>query len=77
MSKYIDNRSATTSGYIYAATNALHNSLVRMRYYEDTNESRFLEESKEWIDVANLYMKEILNEKTVEIQSINFGSGMF
>lgn len=67
MSKYIENRSVTTSGYIYAATNALHNSLVRIKYYEDTNEPRFLEESKEWIDVANLYMKEIMNEQTVEI----------
>jgi len=56
---YIADRSCTAAGYIYAITNALQNSLVRMKYYEDTNDTRFLEESNEWLDVANLYMKEI------------------
>lgn len=59
MTNYIADRSCTTSGYIYAVTNALENSLVRMKYYEKTNDTRFLEESNEWLDVANLYMKEI------------------
>lgn len=39
--------------------NALNNSLVRIKYYEQTNDTRFLNESKEWLTVANIYAKEI------------------
>lgn len=45
--------------YIYAVINALNNSLVRANYYEQTGDIRFLNESKDWIDVATIYMKGI------------------
>lgn len=59
MNNYIADRSSTMSGYIFAAINAMENSVIRMKYYRDTNEPRFLKESKDWIDVANIYMREI------------------
>lgn len=66
MSNYISTRSCTRSGYIRALSNALENSLARMRYYEESDETRFLEESNEWLEVASLYMKEIKNAQTCE-----------
>lgn len=59
MTNYMPDRSCVATGYIYAITNALQNSLVRIKYYESTNDTRFLDECNEWLDVANLYMKEI------------------
>ena len=72
-----NDRSCTVNGYINGYENALQNSLTRANYYSDTNDIRFLNESKDWLEVANIYLKEIVNEQTVEIQSTNFGSGMF
>ena len=67
MNNYIPDRSCTDSGYIRGYILALQNSLTRAQYYEHTNDIRFLNESKDWTDVANIYLKEIANEQTVEI----------
>lgn len=64
---YIPERSATNSGYIRAYINALQNSLVRANYYQDSNDIRFLNESNDWLEVANIYQKEIVHEGVVEI----------
>lgn len=63
---YID-RSCTVNGYINSYITALQNSLVRANYYRDSNDIRFLNESKDWIEVANIYMKEILNEENATV----------
>lgn len=55
---YID-RSCSTQGYIRAIINAMENSLNRMQHYNDTNDINFLEQSQEWLDVTNIYMKEL------------------
>lgn len=64
---YISERSATNSGYIYGYINALQNSISRANYYRDTNDIRFLNESHDWLEVANIYFKEIVHESLVEI----------
>lgn len=40
----------------------LENSLLRAKYYESTGDVRFLDESKEWLDNANIYMNEIYRD---------------
>lgn len=57
--EFIAARSTDISSYINNYIYALENSLVRIKYYEQTNEDRFLSESNEWLDVANIYLKEI------------------
>ena len=47
------------SDYIHALINALNNSMIRAKYYEQTGDIRFLNESSDWADVAKIYMKEI------------------
>lgn len=47
--------------YIHSIIYALNNSATRAKYYEQTGDIRFLNESNEWIDVAKIYMKEILS----------------
>lgn len=59
MSTHFIDRPTFMDGYIYAVSNALKNSSIRMKYYEETNDSKFLDESNDWLDVANIYMKEI------------------
>lgn len=49
--------------YIDGLISSLENSLTRARYYRDNNDIRFLNESNEWIIVANLYIKELLYTK--------------
>lgn len=43
--------------YIDAIAYALKNASIRMKYYEETNESRFLTETNDWVEVANIYLK--------------------
>ena len=64
MNIYIVNRSCSQSGYIRGYINALQNSLVRAKYYDETNDIRFLNESDEWVTVSNIYLKEIFKEHT-------------
>lgn len=66
LNNYFSDRSCTTSGYINGYINALENSIVRAKYYSQTNDIRFLNESNEWLDVANIYLKEITNDQTCE-----------
>lgn len=68
MANYISDRSCTTSGYIRAMINSMENGLVRMRYYEETDDIRFLHETNDWINVINIYMKEITNAQTGEVE---------
>lgn len=55
---YID-RSCSAQSYIHAMINAMENSINRMKYYNDTNDIAFLQQSQGWLDVANIYMKEL------------------
>lgn len=55
------------NNYIDSIIKALENSLIRSRYYEQTGDIRFLNESSDWIDVARIYMKEIKNAETCEV----------
>lgn len=48
------------SDYIQSIIYALNNSMIRAKYYEQTGDLRFLNESSDWIDVAKVYMKEIV-----------------
>lgn len=45
--------------YTFSMIYALENSIIRHKYYEQTNDIRFLHESNDWLDVANIYMNEI------------------
>lgn len=45
--------------YIHAINHALKYASLRIKWYEDTNDSRYLYEALDWIDVAHIYMKEI------------------
>lgn len=56
------------NNYIDSLIKALENSLVRSRYYEQAGDVRFLNESSDWMDVAKIYMKEIQNAQTCEIE---------
>lgn len=60
MNNYFADRTATDSGYLNGYINALTNSLSRARYYETTNDERFLNESKDWMRVADIYLREII-----------------
>lgn len=65
---YID-RSCSTQGYVNAMINAMENSVNRMRYYDETNDTTFLNQSQEWLDVANIYMRqiEVNNNETISV----------
>ena len=43
--------------------------MVRMKYYKETGEPRHLEDSDNYLRVANIYMKEITKNENCE--SIN------
>lgn len=40
----------------------LENSLLRAQYYQSTGDIRFLDESRVWLDNANIYMNEIYRD---------------
>lgn len=44
----------------------LENSLLRAKYYQSSGDIRFLDESREWLENANIYMKEIYLENNVD-----------
>lgn len=48
--------------YVTGMINSLENSINRAKYYDQTGDIRFLNESSEWITVASIYMREILKE---------------
>lgn len=49
--------------YIHSLINALKHSQVRASYYEQTGDVRFLNESSDWLEVAQIYIKEILSNE--------------
>lgn len=59
MSKYFMDRSSDVNGYLNSAMNAINNLMIRMKYYQETNDSKFLDDSNDWLEVANIYMREI------------------
>jgi hypothetical protein len=54
--------------YIYAINHALKYASLRMSWYEDTKDSRYLYESMDWVDVARIYMKEIKGNCPGEVE---------
>jgi hypothetical protein len=40
-----------------------------MKWYQETGETRFLDDSIAYLDVANIYMKEITKDKPVEVEN--------
>lgn len=46
--------------YLTGMINSLENSISRAKYYEQSDDIRYLNESNEWITVASIYMREIL-----------------
>jgi hypothetical protein len=57
------------SDYINSIIYCLECSMVRMKYYKETGEPRHLEDSDNYLRVANIYMKEITKNENCE--SIN------
>lgn len=59
MSHYICNKDYHNN-YLRGMINSLENSITRAKYYQETGDVRFLNESNEWITVAGIYMKELV-----------------
>jgi hypothetical protein len=57
------------SDYINSIIYCLECSMARMKYYKETGEPRHLEDSDNYLRVANIYMKEITKNENCE--SIN------
>jgi hypothetical protein len=57
------------SDYINSIIYCLECSMARMKYYSETGESRYLEDSDNYLRVANIYMKGITKNENCE--SIN------
>lgn len=55
--------------YIRSIIYSMECSLHRMKWYQETGEVRYLEESKDYLGVANIYMREITKNENCE--SIN------
>jgi len=54
------------NNYINSIIYCLECSLVRMKWYQETGETRFLDDGVAYLDVANIYMKEIVELKNDE-----------
>lgn len=59
MSDYICTKDYNKN-YLTGMINCLENSISRAKYYEQSDDIRYLNESNEWITVASIYMREIL-----------------
>lgn len=57
------------NNYLSGMINSLENSINRAKYYQETGDVRFLNESNEWITVAGIYMKELI--KTTNQENTN------
>lgn len=55
--------------YINSIIYSLECSLQRIKWYQETGEARYLEDSQSYIGVANIYMREITKNENCE--SIN------
>jgi len=47
------------SDYVRNIIYCLECSLHRMKWYQETGEPRYLDDSRDYLTVANIYMKEI------------------
>lgn len=61
------------NNYLRGMINSLENSITRAKYYQETGDIRFLNESNEWIIVADLYMKELV--KNYNMEKFDFPEG--
>jgi len=52
------------NNYINSIIYSLECSLVRMKWYQETGETRYLDDSRNYIAVANIYMREITKEES-------------
>ncbi len=52
------------NNYINSIIYCLECSLVRMKWYQETGETRYLDDSRNYIAVANIYMREITKEES-------------
>ena len=53
------------NNYINSIIYCLECSMARMKYYQETGESRYLEDSDNYLRVANIYMKEITKTEDI------------
>lgn len=51
------------SDYNNSIVYALENALIKMKWYIQGGDEHHLKESNDWINVANIYMKEINNDR--------------
>lgn len=54
------------NNYLVGMINSLENSINRAKYYMESGDIRFLNESNEWITVASIYMKELTKNHNME-----------
>ncbi len=52
--------------YLRAINHALDCSTHRLKWYIETKDQRFMDECKEWMVVADVYMNEIIKEQKHE-----------
>ena len=50
--------------YTYAIELALKAAKIRTEYFQQEPNPRFLEEACDWIQVANIYIEQMLNKTT-------------
>ena len=55
------------NNYLVGMINSLENSITRAKYYKESGDIRFLNESNEWITVASIYMKEVLKTNNSDL----------
>jgi len=53
------------NNYINSIIYCLECSMARMKYYQETGETRFLDDGVAYLDVANIYMKEITKTEDI------------
>lgn len=52
---------------IRAANHAMDMAANRLKWYDVTKDERHIKESKEWIDIADLYMNQLIMEQKHEV----------
>lgn len=53
--------------YINSIITSLNNGMIRAMNYEASQDVKFLNETKEWIDVASIYLNQLLMEQKNEV----------
>ena len=57
------------NNYINSIVYSLECSLQRMKWYQETGEIRYLNDTMDYLTVANIYMKEITKDKSMEVEN--------